>query len=177
MKKTYTIIELMKNPLNANDIRKLKKLADDFNGKENKTANFMKASCPFVIALLAIISYSIFPKMSNQFDLLTKVTFYGSLIIAIIAFGIVINLTIYAIYIEMKKPFRFTYKTEFRGAEDTASFNIYDNMFDDAEGFDLITINSTELTKNFYEKITKEQNRKMLDFEYEIIKHLNKKVS
>lgn len=177
MKDTYTIIELMKNPLNANEIRKLKKLADDFNEKENKIAKFMKASCPFVIALLAIIIYSIFPKMSNQFDLLTKVTYYGSLIVAIIAFGIVINLTIYAIYIEMKKPFKFTYKTEFRGAEDTASFNIYDNMFDDAEGFDLITINSTEITKNFYEKITKEQNRKMLDFEYEIIKHLNKKVS
>ena len=167
----------MKNPLNANDIRKLKKLADDFNEKENKLAKLMKATCPFVIALLAIITYSIFPKMSSQFDLLTKATFYGATIIAIIAFGIVINLYIYAIYIEIKKPFKFTYKTEFRGAEDTASFNIYDSMFDEAKGFDLTTINSMELTKTFYEKIRKEQNRQILDFEYEIVKHLHKKLS
>lgn len=177
MKDTYTIVELMKNPLNTNDVRKLKKLADDFNVKENKIAKLMKATCPFVIVLLAIISYSIFSKTANQFDLLPKVMFYGAAVVAVIAFGIVINLSIYAIYVEMKKPFRFTYKTEFRGGEDTESFNIYDSMFDEAKGFDLTTINSMELTKTFYEKITKEQNRQILDFEYEIVKHLHKKVS
>jgi hypothetical protein len=50
-------------------------------------------------------------------------------------------------------------------------------MFDEAKSIDMTTINSTELTQNFYETITKVQGRPITVVEYDIIQHLHKKVS
>lgn len=178
MKDKYTIVELMKNPLTQNDIRKLDKLATDFSRKEQKLSKVLMLTCPLVIIALAVIGYSMLNQsIISNLETSMKVAFFIGSIIAVIGAGIVINLSLYAIYLEIKRPFKFTYRTEFRGGDDTANLNVYEGMFSEAKSFDLATINSTELTKNFYETITKVQGRPLTAVEYEIIQHLHKKVS
>lgn len=178
MKTKYTIVELMKNPLTKDDIRNLKKLATDFSRKETKLAKIMKVTCPLVIIALITLTYSLLDQnIINRLETSMKVMFGISAIIACIGAGIVINLSIYAIYAELTRPFNFTYKRAFRNGEETVSMDVYEGMFDNEKSFDLATINATELTKNFYETITKVQGRSMTVVEYEIIKHLHEKIS
>jgi hypothetical protein len=178
MKTKYTIVELMKNPLTKDDIRNLNKLATDFSRKETKLAKIMKVTCPLVIIALITLAYSLLDQnIINGLETSMKVMFGISAIIACIGAGIVINLSIYAIYAELTRPFNFTYKRAFRNGEETVSMDIYKGMFNDEKSFDLSTINSTELTKNFYETITKVQNRPITIVEYDIIKHLHEKIS
>lgn len=178
MKTKYTIVELMKNPLTKDDIRNLKKLATDFSRKETKLAKIMKVTCPLVIIAIITLTYSLLDQnIINRLETSMKVMFGISAIIACIGAGIVINLSIYAIYAELTRPFNFTYKRAFRNGEETVSMDVYEGMFDNEKSFDLATINATELTKNFYETITKVQGRSMTVVEYEIIKHLHEKIS
>lgn len=178
MKTKYTIIELMKNPLTKDDIRKFNKLATDFSIKETKFAKIMKMTCPFVIVAIIALTYSLLDQnIINGLETSMKVAFGISALIACIGAGIVINLSLYAIYVEMTRPFRFTYRTEFRGGDDTGNLNVFAGMFDEAKSIDMTTINSTELTQNFYETITKVQGRPTTVVEYDIIQHLHKKVS
>jgi small-conductance mechanosensitive channel len=180
MKNKYTIsfIELMKNPLTSNDIRKLDKLTTDFLRKEKKLGKIMLWTCPLVIIALTFIGLSLLNQsIINNLETSMKISFFVAAITAVIAAGVIINLSIYAIYSEIKRPFNFVYKKEFRGADVNANMNVYEGMFADEKSFDLTTINSTELTKNFYEKITTEKNRPITVVEYDIIKYLHKKVS
>lgn len=168
----------MKTPLSTNDIRKFKQLATIYSNKTDRLGTFLKITCPLVMIILAFIAYSFIDQnIVKGFDNSMKAMFYGSSIIAIIGAGIVINLSIYAIYAELTRPFNFTYKRAFRNGEETVSMDIYEDMFNDEKSFDLTTINATELTKNFYETITKVQNRSITVVEYDIIKHLHQKVS
>lgn len=168
----------MKNPLTKDDIRNLKKLTTDFSRKETKLAKIMKVTCPLVIIALITLTYSLLDQnIINRLETSMKVMFGISAIIACIGAGIVINLSIYAIYAELTRPFNFTYKRAFRNGEETVSMDVYEGMFDNEKSFDLATINATELTKNFYETITKVQGRSMTVVEYEIIKHLHEKIS
>lgn len=168
----------MKTPLSTNDIRKLNQLATIYSNKINRLGNFLKMTCPLVMILLGFIAYSLLDKnVLKGFDTIMNIMFYSSVVIAIIGAGIVINLSIYAIYAELTRPFNFTYKRAFRNGEETVSMDIYKGMFNDEKSFDLSTINSTELTKNFYETITKVQNRPITIVEYDIIKHLHEKIS
>lgn len=168
----------MKNPLTKDDIRNLKKIATDFSRKETKLAKIMKVTCPLVIIALITLTYSLLDQnIINRLETSMKVMFGISAIIACIGAGIVINLSIYAIYAELTRPFNFTYKRAFRNGEETVSMDVYEGMFDNEKSFDLATINATELTKNFYETITKVQGRSMTVVEYEIIKHLHEKIS
>lgn len=178
MKTKYTIVELMKTPLSTNDTRKLNQLATIYSNKINRLGTFLKMTCPLVMILLGFISYSLLDKnILKGFDTTMNIMFYPSVIIAIIGAGVVINLSVYAIYAELTRPFNFTYKRAFRNGEETVSMDIYEGMFDNEKSFDLATINATELTKNFYETITKVQGRSMTVVEYEIIKHLHEKIS
>lgn len=178
MKTKYTIIELMKTPLSTNDIRKLNQLATIYSNKINRLGSFLKMTCPLVIILLGFISYLLLDKnILKGFDTTMNIMFYPSVVIALIGAGVVINLSIYAIYAELTRPFNFTYKRAFRNGEETVSMYIYEGMFSDEKSFDLSTINATELTKNFYENITKDQNRNITVVEYDIIKHLHEKIS
>lgn len=168
----------MKTPLSTNDIRKLNQLATIYSNKINRLGTFLKMTCPLVMILLGFISYSLLDKnILKGFDTTMNIMFYPSVIIAIIGAGVVINLSVYAIYAELTRPFNFTYKRAFRNGEETVSMDIYEGMFDNEKSFDLATINATELTKNFYETITKVQGRSMTVVEYEIIKHLHEKIS
>lgn len=178
MKTKYTIIELMKTPLSTNDIRKLNQLATIYSNKINRLGSFLKMTCPLVIILLGFIAYLLLDKnILKGFDTTMNIMFYPSVVIALIGAGVVINLSIYAIYAELTRPFNFTYKRAFRNGEETVSMYIYEGMFSDEKSFDLSTINATELTKNFYENITKDQNRNITVVEYDIIKHLHEKIS
>lgn len=168
----------MKNPLTKDDIRNLNKLATDFSSKETKFGKFMKMTCPLVIIAIIALTYSLLNQnIINGLETSMKVMFGISALIACIGAGIVINLSLYAIYVELKRPFNFTYKRPFRNGEDAVSMDIYKGMFNDEKSFDLSTINSTELTKNFYETITKVQNRPITIVEYDIIKHLHEKIN
>jgi len=178
MKTKYTIVELMKNPLTKDDIRNLNKLATHFSRKETKFAKIMKMSCPLVIIAILALAYSLLDhNIINSLETSMKFAFCISALIACIGAGIVINLSIYAIYVELTRPFNFTYKRAFRNGEETVCMDIYKGMFDEAKPIDMTTINSTELTKNFYETITNVQGRPVTAVEYDIIQHLHKKVS
>lgn len=168
----------MKTPLNINDIRKFNQLATIYSKKTNRLATFLKMTCPLVMILLAFITYTLLDKnVLNGFDTTMNIMFYSSVVIALVATGVVINLSIYAIYAEITRPFNFTYKRAFRNGEEMVSMDIYEGMFSDEKSFDLGIINATELTKNFYETITKVQNRSITVFEYDIIKHLHEKIT
>lgn len=168
----------MKNPLTSNDIRKLDKLTTEFLRKEKKLGNLMLWSYPLVIIALSFIGYSALNhSIINNLETSMKIAFFIASIIGVIATGVVINLSIYAIYSEIKRPFNFVYKREFRGADVNANLDLYQGMFDVEKSFDLATINATELTKNFYETITKVQGRSMTVVEYDIIKYLHEKIS
>lgn len=168
----------MKTPLNINDIRKFNQLATIYIKKTNRLGTFLKMTCPLIMILLAFITYALLDKnVLKGFDTTMSIMFYSSVVIGLIAAGVVINLSIYAIYAEMTRPFNFTYKRAFRNGEETVSMDIYEGMFNDEKSFDLSTINATELTKSFYETITKVQNRPVTVFEYDIIKHLHQKVN